>query len=317
MADEHLSTIPEMESDEVIKSSVENLVPILSEFKGISSDTCDMPVCDDSSTFDALKNHSEILSDSNDDGTSSDDDDFEDIKYVEASPPDSELVSLEEVNVVDQEKEEIDLEDILRIQDVILREKLLNINCLIVNIESLNDNPTHDRVLESPSSFPISVKDSDSFFEKSDTSLSYSDIFLPEFETFSDHTEKTRSDSTTTHANNSLPEYDSFHFEIEPDQGGLTSVVMEDILGEPRVHVPNVLPTHPTLVIDSNIIIQTFLPYFTYPMESPFPLSSGSEDTIFDPSISTFHFSSLKPVAFKSLLEIGVSTRFDPNFTMI
>ncbi|GJR71049.1 hypothetical protein Tco_0083414 [Tanacetum coccineum] len=37
MGDEHLSTIPEKESDEVIKSSVEDLVPILSE----SEDTSD------------------------------------------------------------------------------------------------------------------------------------------------------------------------------------------------------------------------------------------------------------------------------------
>ncbi|GJT24772.1 hypothetical protein Tco_0894709 [Tanacetum coccineum] len=40
MEDEHLDTIPATESDEVIKSSVENLVPIPSEFKGISEDTC-------------------------------------------------------------------------------------------------------------------------------------------------------------------------------------------------------------------------------------------------------------------------------------
>ncbi|GJU30955.1 ribonuclease H-like domain-containing protein [Tanacetum coccineum] len=50
MGDEHLSTIPEMESDELIKSSVENLVPIPSEFEGISEDTCDVPVCEDPST---------------------------------------------------------------------------------------------------------------------------------------------------------------------------------------------------------------------------------------------------------------------------
>ncbi|GKF74512.1 hypothetical protein Tco_0220844 [Tanacetum coccineum] len=109
MGDEHLSTISEMESNEVIKSSVENLVPIPRESEGISNDTCDVPVYENSSTFDALKNHSLISSDSNDDGTSSDDDDFEDIEYVEASPPDFELVSLKEVNDVDQEKEEIDL----------------------------------------------------------------------------------------------------------------------------------------------------------------------------------------------------------------
>ncbi|GJU84204.1 hypothetical protein Tco_1291750 [Tanacetum coccineum] len=53
-----------------------------------------------------------------------------------------------------------------------------------VTIESLNDNPTPDCVLKSPSLFPIPVEDSDSFFKKSDTSLSYSDNSLLEFETF-------------------------------------------------------------------------------------------------------------------------------------
>nr|GFC82568.1 hypothetical protein [Tanacetum cinerariifolium] len=38
MGDEHLDTIPTMKSDEVIKSSVENLVPIPSEFKEIEDD---------------------------------------------------------------------------------------------------------------------------------------------------------------------------------------------------------------------------------------------------------------------------------------
>nr|GEX15501.1 hypothetical protein [Tanacetum cinerariifolium] len=33
-------------------------------------------------------------------------------------------------------------------------------------------------------------------------------------------------------------------------------------------------------------VIQIFLPYFTYPVDSPFLLSSGSKDTIFDPDIS-------------------------------
>nr|GEU85178.1 reverse transcriptase domain-containing protein [Tanacetum cinerariifolium] len=37
---------------------------------------------------------------------------------------------------------------------------------------------------------------------------------------------------------------------IKPDQGKLTSVVMKDNLAEPRLHVPNVLTTHPTLMLD-------------------------------------------------------------------
>ncbi|GKD86890.1 hypothetical protein Tco_1358044, partial [Tanacetum coccineum] len=102
-------------------------------------------------------------------------------------------------------------EDIFQVQDVILREKLLNVQRLITKIEYLKDNSTPDCVLNSPL-FPIPVMDSDSFFEESNTSLSHLDNSLPEFETFSDHTEETRSGSTTTHANNSLPEYDSFLF---------------------------------------------------------------------------------------------------------
>ncbi|GJY76874.1 hypothetical protein Tco_0481990 [Tanacetum coccineum] len=249
-----------MESDEVIKSSVEDLVPIPSESEGISDDTCDVPFCDNSLPLDVLNNHFEIFSDFNDDCTLSDDDSFENIDYVEASLPDSELISLEEV------------------KDDILCEKLLNINLLIAKIESLNDNPTPDCVLKSPPPFPIPVEDSDSFFEKSDTSLSYSDNSLPGFETFSDHTEETSSGSTTTHADNSLLEYDSFLFKIEPSQGELTSVVMEDILGEPRVHVPNMLPTHPTLMLDSD-----FIPYddsLGSDLEVSFP--SGTRNKIFD-----------------------------------
>nr|GEV51900.1 hypothetical protein [Tanacetum cinerariifolium] len=235
MEDEHLDTIPAMKLNEVIKSSVEDLVLILSKSEGIPDNMCDVPFRDNS-PLDISKDQCEDFFDFNDDSTLIDDDYFsiDVIDYVEASPPNSEPVSLEEV------------------KDDIIREKLMNIHLLIDKIESLNNNPTPDHVLKSPSPFPIRVKDNDSLFEKSDTSLSYSDNYLPEFGTFSDHTEETNSGSTTTHADNSFPKYDSFLLEIKPDRGELTSVFMEDILGEPRVHVPNVLPTHPTLYLDSN-----------------------------------------------------------------
>ncbi|GJY26831.1 hypothetical protein Tco_0401557, partial [Tanacetum coccineum] len=51
-------------------------------------------------------------------------------------------------------------------------------------------------------------------------------------------------------------------------------------------------------------VIRIFLPYFTYPVESSLPLSFRSEDIIFDPGISAFHFSSLEPVAYKFPMEI-------------
>nr|GEZ09792.1 reverse transcriptase domain-containing protein [Tanacetum cinerariifolium] len=73
MEDEHLSTILETESDEVIKSSVKNLVPIPSEFE-VTSDNeseCDKPVNDESSPIFTM--FSNLIFDCNDDFTSSDD----------------------------------------------------------------------------------------------------------------------------------------------------------------------------------------------------------------------------------------------------
>ncbi|GKB65972.1 hypothetical protein Tco_0927384 [Tanacetum coccineum] len=82
--DEDLHTIPEKESDEVIKSSVEDLVPIPSESEDTSDNDseCDLPFCDDSSPLDVLGGNSVTFSnplfDSNDDFTSSDDESFPD-----------------------------------------------------------------------------------------------------------------------------------------------------------------------------------------------------------------------------------------------
>nr|GFB82926.1 hypothetical protein [Tanacetum cinerariifolium] len=144
MGDEHLDTIPAMEPDEIIKSSVENLVPIPSECEGIPDNMCDMPFHNNSLPLDILKNQFEDFSESNKDSTSIDDDSFsiDDIKYVEASPPDSELISLEVMEIVIPKVGGIDEGILLTIKDDILREKLLNINLLIANIEALKDNPT-------------------------------------------------------------------------------------------------------------------------------------------------------------------------------
>nr|GEU74246.1 hypothetical protein [Tanacetum cinerariifolium] len=284
MGYEHLSTIPKTESDKVIESSVKNLVPIPSEYEVTFEDKneCDVPVCEDSSTFDVCEDHFEILFDSNNDDISSDDDAFEYIKYVEASLLDSKLVILEDESDVYQKDEEFNLEEI---QNVILREKLLSINHLIANIKSLNDNPTLDRMLNSSASIPI--------FEESDNSLSISDNSSPEFETFSDHTEETRSGSTTTHANNSLPEYDSFCFEIEPDSKEVISAVINNIneINEDECFDPGGEINVFSNVEDDDyflfiFFIRIFLPYLIYAEVSPLLLSAGSEDTIFDTGIS-------------------------------
>ncbi|GJR35848.1 hypothetical protein Tco_1211532 [Tanacetum coccineum] len=206
MGDEHLDTIPETESDEVIKSSVEDLVPIPNQFEGFS--------------------------DSNDDSTSIDDDSFsiDDIDYVEASPPDSELVSLEEVKDFHTEDGEI--------EDDILREKLSKINLLIAKIEAINSNPppSSDFVTKSPSTFPNSFLEETNTFDNSipesetfcfdleenssGSTTTRSDYSLPDYEAFyfdDDHIEEKSSGSTTTHSDISLSKYDSFIFDLSND----------------------------------------------------------------------------------------------------
>nr|GFA87198.1 hypothetical protein [Tanacetum cinerariifolium] len=234
--------IPETESDEVTESNAKNLLPILSECEVTSEDKreCYELVCD---------NHSDTFFDSKiNDDISVYDDDFKDIEYVEASLLDLEIVSIEEENgveeenIVQREEEEVDLEDISQVQDVVLREKLLSITRLISNIEPLNDNSTPDCVLNS--------------FEPNNSLL---DNFSPEFETFCDHSEETR------------------------------SAVMEDI-DKPDEHFnPGGEIFVSTKIKDDDyfpfmFVIRFLLPYFIFP--SPLFLSAESEDTIFDPGLS-------------------------------
>nr|GEX80815.1 hypothetical protein [Tanacetum cinerariifolium] len=98
MGDEHLDTILATESDEFIKSGVETLIPILSESEGIPEHVCVMPFHDNSLPLNVSNDQIEDLSESNEEFSSTDDDSFsfEKINYVEASPPDSELVSSED-----------------------------------------------------------------------------------------------------------------------------------------------------------------------------------------------------------------------------
>nr|GFB03714.1 hypothetical protein [Tanacetum cinerariifolium] len=203
MGDEHLDTIPATESDELIKSSVEDLVPIPSESEGIPDSMCDVHLVNNSTPLEA-KDHFEIVINSNDDNSSSDDDSLykENIEYVEASPHDSELVSLEVADIVIPEEEEI--------EDDNLREKLLNVHLLIANIKALKDNPTQSSEFLTKSS-SISPK---SFLEEINTFYNS----LPEFENFCFDLEEISSGSTTTHSDVSLSEYDSFIFDLTHEE---------------------------------------------------------------------------------------------------
>ncbi|GJY06794.1 hypothetical protein Tco_0373848 [Tanacetum coccineum] len=161
----------------------------------------------------------------------------------------------------DDEEEGID-NDILQIEDEILREKLLNVNLLVDKIEALKLTPFIPFMLENPSSSPNPIMDSNFLEEEVDTFLVSEDSIPPGIESDLD------SEGDIIFLDNLLnedliPEYERFTFDIEPDA--------------------------PNIEDDDSFafVIWTFLPYLTYPVDSPLLLSTGSEDTIFDPDIST------------------------------
>ncbi|GKE89820.1 hypothetical protein Tco_1567295, partial [Tanacetum coccineum] len=139
MGDEHLNTIPKTE-----KSSVENLVPIPSEFKGISEDICDMPSCDNDHSDAEFGLINSLLS--RDSSITSPKINFLPEEFVgELDFIDLILPGIDEDDYdeddFDEEEGEND-NDIRQIEDEILREKLLNVNLLIDKIEALKLTPS-------------------------------------------------------------------------------------------------------------------------------------------------------------------------------
>nr|GEU51342.1 reverse transcriptase domain-containing protein [Tanacetum cinerariifolium] len=254
MGDEHLDTISATESDEFIKYSVEKLIPIPSESEGIPKHMCDVPFHENSPPLDVSNDQFKDFSDSNDEFSSTDDDSFsiDKIDYVEASPPDSKLVSSEVMEIVIPEVGGIDDDILLTMNDDILREKLLNVNLIFAKIEALNDNPTpfYDPIVSGTPPTLTPFGESDFFLEEVDAFLvvedeptsshfpqSYldpeGDIFLLEAFLNDDHSSdfKTKSSSTSLNSlleetntfDNSLPESDTLCFDVEEISSGNTT----------------------------------------------------------------------------------------------
>nr|GEW74776.1 hypothetical protein [Tanacetum cinerariifolium] len=282
MGDEHLDTILATESDEVIMSSVEDLVPIPSEFEGILDTICDVHLDDNHTPLEA-KDHLEIVLNSNDDISSSDDDSLheENIEYVEASPHDYELSSSTSLN------------------------------------SFLEETNTFHNSFPEFEDFYFDLGEISSGSTTTDSNIS-----LPDYEAFSfddDHIKEISSGSTTTHSDISLFEYDSFIFDLTheefvnelahiisppesspiyfkdlPDPGELMSVLNF------RIH-EILSTTHVTLPIEDDhsplfpYVVWIFVAYLTYPVIPPYLHPFGNEDTIFDPGITINRFYSFKP----------------------
>nr|GEW75438.1 hypothetical protein [Tanacetum cinerariifolium] len=311
MGDEHLVTISATKSNEVIKSSVEDLILIPSESEGIPDTMCDVHLVNNPTPLEA-KDHFEVVINSIDDYSSSDDDSLynENIEYVELSPHDSELVSLEVAEIVIPKDE--------KIEDDNLREKLLN------------ETNTFDNSLPEFENFCSDLEEI-----SSGSTTTHSDISLPDYEAFyfyDDHIEEISSGSTTTHPDIPLSEYDSFIFDLSNDQfpptdrsdftheefadelahiisppeydcfyfrnfldpGEWSSIlnfeICENLSSTTRVNLP-VEDDHSPLLV---YVVWILLAYLTYPVIPPYLHSFGNEDTIFDPCIAINRFYSFK-----------------------
>nr|GFA81585.1 hypothetical protein [Tanacetum cinerariifolium] len=299
MGDEHLDTIPATESDEVIKSSVEGLVSIPSEFEGIPDTMCDVHL-DNNHTPLKAKDHVEIVINSNDDISSSDDNSLheENIEYVEASPHDSELVTLKD-----------------------------NPNPSFEFLTK-SSSTSLNSLLEETNTFHNSLPEFENFcFDlgeiSSGSTTTHSDISHPDYEVFSfnnDHVKEISSGSTTTQSDISLseydlfifdlaneefadelahiislPEYDSFCFWNLPDSGELMSVlnfgIRENLSSTTRANLPIEDDHSPLLAY----VLWIFVVYLTYSVIPPYLHPFENEDTIFDPGITINRFYSFKP----------------------
>nr|GEY69418.1 hypothetical protein [Tanacetum cinerariifolium] len=280
MEDEHLGTILEIESDKLIKSSVENLVPNLSESEGLSEDLfdienkCDMPVCDDFTTF------SNSLFDADDKFSSSDDESFsdEDVpKEIYSNPLfDEEIISIKkdphQFNAESDLIESLLNQDSLIISspkfDFLLEEfsgELAHIDLIPLGINEADFDPekeirpvekllydnssprppkefNSDAIIESFSPSPISVEGDILFFEEL---VSYDSSSLPDNESF-------HFDVPSSPRPPAKPPNDEIYF--EPFRGILTTKVVGNI-SEHYVLMPRLLPIQPTLcpVIDTSL----------------------------------------------------------------
>nr|GEY30143.1 hypothetical protein [Tanacetum cinerariifolium] len=149
---------------------------------------CDVPIHDNSLPFDVLNDQSEDFSKSNEEFSSIHDDSFsiDNIDYVEASPPDSELVSSEVMEIVISET----------------KSSSTSLNSL------MEETNTFDNSLPKFETFYFDVEEI-----SSGSTTTHSDISHPEYEAFyDDHVKEISSGSPTTHSDSSF--YASFIIDL-------------------------------------------------------------------------------------------------------
>ncbi|GJW45226.1 hypothetical protein Tco_0074025 [Tanacetum coccineum] len=281
MGNEELSTIPEKESDEFIKSSVEDLIPIPRESEDSSGSDSEsvLPSSDDFSPIIEEKSvtFSNLLFEFNEEYISND-----------VSPLFDEV--LENIKSKDSYVSNLD-------EPALLVTSLFNVN----KDECFNPGGVIDEI-DAFLDMDIST-DIENDYHDSEGDIIYLESFLID-------------DTSPNLPPEVFLDHDPRSLKDEPDNDDLMT---EDKVFDPGIYEKSFSPTFVKLTFEDRhyfpitFVIRIFLPYLTYSVDSSFLLSSGSEDTIFDPGISTFHFSSLKPVAYENPIVIFLFFCFCPK----
>ncbi|GJZ92786.1 hypothetical protein Tco_0664851 [Tanacetum coccineum] len=174
MVDKHLDTIPETESDEFIKSNVENLVQNPSESEDECE--CDVPDCDDSQTTNFSMYSNPLF----DDSTSSDDE-RDKFNLIHNEDPDS-TPKNDRFNTKSYLLESLlnQIKDSNPEGDIRLMERLLYDNSTPRPSEAFQVNS--DTIIESFPTFTIPVEDSDSLFPGLDDSIPIGVLRVDDFD---------------------------------------------------------------------------------------------------------------------------------------
>nr|GFA98760.1 hypothetical protein [Tanacetum cinerariifolium] len=322
MGNEELSTIPKKELDKFIKSSVEDLVLIPSESEDTSGSDNEyvLPSCDDFSPIkvfeEKLVTFSNPLFDSNDDFTSSHDKSLSDEDVLE-----------DNFKIYSNPLFEFDDEYISSDVNPLFDEVLEDIKC----------KDTYDPNLDESAFLvtPLSDSNKDGYFTPGDdiglllhrdpSTLMMSVVSILEGFT---HEPPLEENDDLFDLESTKNEWKKILYDAPIDD-----LMTEDKIFDPGIHDQILFPTYVSLPFTDRpylfftYVVRILLLYFTYLMVSPFLLSFGSEDTIFDPGISAFYFSHRSGtfISFNvypnilndSPMEICSSTCFTPNITMI
>nr|GEY89487.1 hypothetical protein [Tanacetum cinerariifolium] len=266
---EHLSTIPETESDEVIKSSAKNLLPIPSEYEVTSDDEseCDVPVKDESSLV--FTTFSNPIFDDNDDFTSSDDESLsdEDVPMEDFKVYSNPLFDDDEINSDKIDPHYFNVESDF-VESLSNRDTLFDSSPKFDYLEELSgefmpttinsfplpmENFQANTIVETLPTSPILIEDSNSQREEIDTFTGTDDLLPPSIKSDDYDSERdihfleellvddsisfpeNESSNFDHHDNPSFPRPPpepldvEFFFDFEPNSGEVISTVMYNI----------------------------------------------------------------------------------------